>query len=77
MGKVFAILMIVVGIWVGLEVMNHGTQGAFGGLAVKMGVVEASPTAASQPLPQRKAEKVDRAFQESANRVDRQLDQVQ
>lgn len=31
MGKAFAILLIVVGIWVGLEVYTEGVDGAFGG----------------------------------------------
>ena len=31
MGKAFAILLLVVGIWVGLEVYMEGVEGAFGG----------------------------------------------
>ncbi len=32
MGKIFGILFIVVGIWVGLEIYTEGTHNAFGGL---------------------------------------------
>ncbi len=31
MGKVFGILLIVVGVWVGMEVYTQGVRGAFGG----------------------------------------------
>jgi hypothetical protein len=32
MGKAFGLVLIVVGLWVGLEVYTKGTHGAFGGL---------------------------------------------
>jgi len=47
MGKAFGILLIVVGIWVGLELYSEGTQNAFGGLFVKLGMEE--PPAKGQP----------------------------
>lgn len=31
MGRAFGILLIVVGVWIGLELQTKGTQGAFGG----------------------------------------------
>ena len=72
MGKVFGILLIVVGIWVGLEVMANGSAGAFGGLFAKTGLVDdAAPT---PPTKQRAANAVDRAYRAGENRVDRQLE---
>jgi len=52
MGKAFGILLIVLGIWVGLELYTEGTQNAFGGLFVKLGVEEPPPKAqpAKRPL---------------------------
>ena len=32
MAKVFGILLIVLGVWVGLEIYTKGTHGAFGGI---------------------------------------------
>lgn len=32
MGKIFGILVIVIGIWVGLTIFNEGTDAAFGGV---------------------------------------------
>jgi hypothetical protein len=32
MGRLFGVLLIVVGIWVGIEVYTKGTQNALGGL---------------------------------------------
>ena len=31
MGRIFAMLLLVIGIWVGMEVYNEGVDGAFGG----------------------------------------------
>ena len=76
MAKVFGILLIVLAIWVGLEVMNHGSAGAFGGLFAKTGLVqsEAAPEAARETTPRRAAKAVDRAYRAGENRVDRALD---
>lgn len=32
MGKIFGILLIVVGLWVGITIFTEGTDAAFGGL---------------------------------------------
>jgi hypothetical protein len=45
MGKVFGILVFVLGLWVTLEVFNHGTSGAFDGALVRLGWVEADAPA--------------------------------
>lgn len=73
MAKVFGILLIVLGIWVGLEVMTNGSAGAFGGLFAKVGLVDQEQAPA--PTAQRAANAVGRAYSAGENRVDRQLDQ--
>lgn len=72
MAKVFGILLIVLGIWVGLEVMTNGSAGAFGGLFAKAGLVDQETAPA--PTPQRAANAVGRAYRAGENRVERQLD---
>jgi hypothetical protein len=44
MGKVFGLVLIVLGIWVGMELYTVGTQRAFGGLFVDLGLAEAPAT---------------------------------
>lgn len=73
MGKVFVILLIVVGIWTGLEVMNNGMGGAFGGLFTKVGLAEASE-GPEQSGPRRTVESVDRAYRAGEDRVDRAIE---
>jgi len=41
MGKAFGIVMIVLGIYVGMELYTEGMQNAFGGALVRMGLEEA------------------------------------
>ena len=72
MAKVFAILLIVLALWIGLEVMNHGTAGAFGGLFAKAGLVERDRPPESTT--KRAAGAVDRAYRAGENRVDRALE---
>ena len=71
MAKVFGILLIVLAVWIGLEVMNHGSAGAFGGLFAKTGMVDA--TQPPESTTQRAAGAVDRAYRAGEDRVDRQL----
>ena len=73
MGKVFVILLIVLGIWTGLEVMNNGTGGAFGGLFAKVGLADAAE-GPEQSTPRRTVDSVDRAYRAGENRVDRALE---
>jgi hypothetical protein len=75
MAKVFGILLIVVGIWTGIEVMNHGMGGAFGGLFADLGLAEASVPEQSASVGQRAGGAFDRAYRESENRLTRQLDE--
>ena len=52
MGKAFGIVLIVVGLWVGLEIYTEGTQRAFGGLFTRLGLEQpaAEPESARAPL---------------------------
>jgi Na+/H+-translocating membrane pyrophosphatase len=43
MGKMFGILVIIVGLWAGGEIYTKGAGNAFGGLLVDVGIAEAPP----------------------------------
>jgi hypothetical protein len=51
MGKAFGLALIVVGIYVGMELYTEGSQGAFGGALVDLGVVEAPAAGAEEEAP--------------------------
>ena len=72
MGKIFAVLLIVLGIWFGVEVFNNGMGGAFGGLFTRLGWVETTEEE-PQGTAGRAAGAVDRAYRAGENRVERQL----
>jgi hypothetical protein len=76
MGKLFGILLVVVGIWLGLEVYLNGMQGAFGGALASLGN-SADEQAIRDPrsLPQRAGDAVERAHAEAEARLDRMLDE--
>ena len=48
MQKLIGIIVIVIGIWVGIEVYTQGVDGAFGGIFASLGGDEA-PSQQSQP----------------------------
>ena len=78
MGKVFGILLIVVGVWVGAEVMMKGTHGAFGGLFARLTSSEALEKSDgeridSRAVPVRAAERYRGAFDAGINRAERAL----
>ena len=76
MGKIFGILLVVAGIWLGLEVYQNGIQGAFGGaLAGLGGSAEEQATRESRSLPRRAGDAVERAHAESEARLNRMLDE--
>jgi hypothetical protein len=53
MGKAFGLALIVLGIYVGMELYTEGTQRAFGGVFVQLGMAEAPAeggTAEEAPL---------------------------
>jgi hypothetical protein len=67
MGKIFGILLIVVGVWVGLTIFTEGTDAAFGGLfrSAKTDADDAS----GRPLPRRVEESVGKAYQAHEQRT--------
>ena len=70
MGRLFAIILIVLGVWVGLEVYTNGVDGAFGGM-----FADAYEPPATRSAPDRAADAFQRAYNKSEERVDRQLQQ--
>ena len=73
MGKLFGIVVIVVGLWAGAEIYNEGTANAFDGALVRMGIVEVAQPGKEQPLGQRAGAKVERAGAEAEARRSRML----
>ena len=69
MSRLIGIVCLGLGIWVGLEVYQHGVGGAFGGL-----FGDGLDVAESRSPPQRAADAFQRAYDRSVDRVDRQLD---
>ena len=74
MGKVFGIGLVVLAIWVGLEVMNHGVGGAFDGAFVRAGLVSAEEAREERPVSRRAADAWSDAHRRAEDRVARQLD---
>jgi len=72
----FGILLVVVGIWLGLEVYQNGIDGAFGGALASLGR-SADEQAASHPrsVPQRAGDAVRRSHSEAQARLDRMLEE--
>jgi hypothetical protein len=74
MGKIFGILLAVVGIWLVLEVYLNGTQGAFGGVLARLdGSATEQAVASPRSVPQRAGEAVERAHAEAEARLERML----
>lgn len=70
MGRLFAIVLIVLGVWAGIEVYTNGVDGAFGGL-----FADTYQAPAERSTPDRAADAFQRAYNKSEERVDRQLRQ--
>ncbi len=66
MGKIFGILLIVVGVWVGITVFTEGTDRAFGGLFAS-GAADSAPEA-GEPLTARVKSSVTDAYAEQEAR---------
>lgn len=76
MGKMIGILLVVVGIWLGLEVYQNGIQGAFGGaLAGLRGSADEQGLRDPRSVPQRAGAAVERAHAEAQERLNRMLDE--
>jgi hypothetical protein len=76
MSKILGILLVVVGIWLGLEVYQNGMQGAFGGALASLGG-SADEQAIRDPrsLPRRAGDAVERAHAEAEARLNRALEE--
>lgn len=73
MGKLFAIVLIVIAVWVGLTVYTQGTDQAFGGLFARFSGSSALDAPATRSTPHRAGDAFQRAYDESEDRVDRAL----
>lgn len=71
MRNTFLFLLFVVAIWTGIEVMNHGMGGAFGGLFTRVGLASPSDGPAGTPMG-RAAARFESAYDRSERRVDDQ-----
>lgn len=72
MQKVFGMLLIVCGLWLGLEVYEKGLAGAFDGLFARMGLAEA-PAADAEPYRspgERAGERLRGAYQAGIDRAE-------
>ncbi len=82
MGRLFGIVLILFGLWVGIEVYNEGTQNAFGGLFAFFEPVDpyaedSDPegTDPDAPVTKRAGRAFQRAYNKSESRVDEALAQ--
>jgi hypothetical protein len=73
MGKLLAIVLIVIAIWVGLTVYTEGTDQAFGGLFARSSGSSTLDAPETRSTPRRVGDAVQRAYDESEDRVDRAL----
>ena len=71
MQKVFGILVIVLGVWVGMEVYTKGTHAAFGGIFASF--VDTPPHEVRSPL-QKIEDRGAQARDRQLGRIERQLD---
>ena len=67
MAKVFGILLIVLGVWLGIEVMTKGTDGAFGGIFAQGGA--SVPSESGQPIGQKARTRVQESMKATAERT--------
>jgi hypothetical protein len=73
MGKLFAIVLMVIAIWVGITVFTEGSDRAFGGLfagSTGSSTLEATEARSTR---ERARDALQSAYEESEDRVDRAL----
>ena len=73
MGKLLAIVLMVIAIWVAVTVYSEGTDRAFGGLfagSLGSSTVDVTET---RSTPERAGDAVQRAYDDSQDRFDRAL----
>ena len=69
MGKVFGILMIVLGVWVGIEIYTKGSDQAFGGALAWLGGESSTEPADTRSPMQRFGDRVRTDMQTGAART--------
>jgi hypothetical protein len=70
MGRIFGILCVVLGLWIGIEIFLEGTDNAFGGIFAKSAPPVGHP---ERTLPQRAGAAVRDSFARDAERRERAL----
>jgi len=75
MGRMIGILLMVLGVWVGVEVYSHGVQGAFGGALSGLGGQPREERREAISVPQRAGAAVQRAHGEADERRNRLLEE--
>ena len=73
MGKVITGLLIVAGLWAGVELFTHGPSGAFGGALAPFLGAEEAPAEQRLTTAQRAGRSVERARDEASARRERML----
>jgi hypothetical protein len=66
MAKAFGILLIVLGVWLGLEIFTKGTDGAFGGIFASG--IESVRREPAEPTAQRIRNRVEQSMKTGAAR---------
>jgi hypothetical protein len=72
MGRIFGILAIVLGLWVGAQVYLQGTERALGGALAFLGRGE-EESAEPRTTPQRAGDAVQEAHRKAEDRLERAL----
>jgi hypothetical protein len=73
MGKLFAIVLIAIAVWVGLTIYTEGTDQAFGGLFAGSSGSSTLDAPETRSAPRRAGDAFQRAYDASEDRVDRAL----
>ena len=73
MGKVLAIVLMVIAIWVAVTVVTEGSDRAFGGLFAGSSSSSTAEEVDTRSARERAGDAFQRAYHESEDRVDRAL----
>jgi hypothetical protein len=73
MRNTFILLLVVLAVWTGIEVINHGMGGAFDGLFVEIGLAQPDEGPEDTPVG-RASERFESAYDRAEQRVDDQVE---
>jgi hypothetical protein len=76
MGRLFGILLVVLGLWIGLTIYTEGTDRAFGGILRKFDPAHAPVPATRRPL-ERVRDKVVKARDRQESRFEGQFSETE